>query len=472
MIKNEREYRITRSQAESFEGALQQLGAKSAADDPIVSLQRRAMQSQLDDLIDELADYTALREGRVSVLRVSSFDELPTALIRARIAAGLTQKELAERLALAPQQVQRYEANDYATASLARIQQIARVLGVAVREEVFLPGVDVSMSALRGRLKKAGVDPTFFTRRLFNESADEENDAQTALRAGDVVSRIFGWSSVDIFAGSSPLKVATFAGAPRYKLPATAQATRTDVLTAYARFVAEIAVKGTPETSGDPIPTSASGLLRELGSPDSIRLSTLLDYLWSRGVPVVPLAESGGFHGAFWRINGRSAIVLKQKTASEARWMHDLLHEMYHVACHTEERDYEMLEGETGMHGAVDQKEEQRATKFAGNVLLGNRAEELAEESVRDCSGRLQWLKRSVPAVAKRNSVRVDVLANYMAYRLALQGENWWGAANNLQPPGSPWEDAREFLLGHVQTAMLESSERHLLRLALLDMGA
>ena len=53
---------------------------------------------------------------------------IPRDLIRARIAAGLSQKELAERLGMPEQQIQRYEAKEYESVSLARISEIAKVL--------------------------------------------------------------------------------------------------------------------------------------------------------------------------------------------------------------------------------------------------------------------------------------------------------------------------------------------------------
>jgi transcriptional regulator with XRE-family HTH domain len=65
---------------------------------------------------------------------LNSLDALPKVLIEARIAAGLTQEDLASRLGLKPQQIQRYEASDYQTASLARLRGIARVLNLRVRE--------------------------------------------------------------------------------------------------------------------------------------------------------------------------------------------------------------------------------------------------------------------------------------------------------------------------------------------------
>jgi ribosome-binding protein aMBF1 (putative translation factor) len=49
-------------------------------------------------------------------------------LIKARIAAGMSQASLAKSLRLKPQQIQRYEASKYASASLSRVLEVARVL--------------------------------------------------------------------------------------------------------------------------------------------------------------------------------------------------------------------------------------------------------------------------------------------------------------------------------------------------------
>jgi transcriptional regulator with XRE-family HTH domain len=76
--------------------------------------------------------YEALRSGKRVVLKLSSLDELPGALIQARIAQGLSQKDLARRLGLKEQQIQRYEATDYASASLARLIRVSRALHLKV----------------------------------------------------------------------------------------------------------------------------------------------------------------------------------------------------------------------------------------------------------------------------------------------------------------------------------------------------
>lgn len=140
MIANERQYRITNAAAREFGEALARLDTVEAHRSPdIRRVMREAMESQLEDLREELSEYEALRSGKVGVLELASLAELPEALIRARIAVGLTQKGLAERLGLKEQQVQRYEATQYAGVSLERIQAVAEALGVTIREQVILP---------------------------------------------------------------------------------------------------------------------------------------------------------------------------------------------------------------------------------------------------------------------------------------------------------------------------------------------
>ena len=93
-----------------------------------------ALRSQIADLEAEMAEYNLLRLGKVSFSETCSLSELPRVLVQARIAKGLTQTDLAERLNMKPQQVQRYEATNYMSASLARLIEVASVLEVKISE--------------------------------------------------------------------------------------------------------------------------------------------------------------------------------------------------------------------------------------------------------------------------------------------------------------------------------------------------
>ena len=147
MIKNERQYRITKAQAEKFLQALRNLRADTddryALLPRLRQLQEEALKSQLGDLEEELREYEDLKEGRFAFEKLKSISDLPKLLIRARIASGLTQRDLAGRLQLKEQQIQRYEASDYASASFTRIKEVVSALGIEVDDNLSVDdGID------------------------------------------------------------------------------------------------------------------------------------------------------------------------------------------------------------------------------------------------------------------------------------------------------------------------------------------
>ena len=139
MIKNERQHRITKAQAERFRATLNELAATPRPNNlhpKLWEAQKAGLKSQLQDLEAELQEYETLKTGGPKILELDSLEGLPKVLIQARIVAGLTQEDLAARLGVKPQQIQRYEASDYQTASFARLREIARLLGLDVRDRV------------------------------------------------------------------------------------------------------------------------------------------------------------------------------------------------------------------------------------------------------------------------------------------------------------------------------------------------
>lgn len=136
MIKNQRQYRITKSQAQKLKVTLAKpVDGKSNLHPALRKAQEDALRSQLDELQAELREYESLRARGGKSLKSASLEELPQTLIQARIGRGITQRELADRLGLKEQQVQRYEATNYASASLTRVQQVARALGLRLQVE-------------------------------------------------------------------------------------------------------------------------------------------------------------------------------------------------------------------------------------------------------------------------------------------------------------------------------------------------
>ena len=139
MITNERQYRITKGWLKKFDAAAALHEQSSPPPDVHPTIHRAgtdALRSEAEALRSQLEEYERLRAGRVTQRTLNSLRELPKAIIEARIAAHVTQKGLAKRLGVAEQQVQRWEANDYAGVSVERMQEIADALGVRITETI------------------------------------------------------------------------------------------------------------------------------------------------------------------------------------------------------------------------------------------------------------------------------------------------------------------------------------------------
>ena len=135
MIKNERQYKFTKTQVERFERTLAELRSRRPEDTdlhPLVAkAQEDAVSGQIVDLKEELQIYESMKAGTFPLDQLEVVSELSKMLIGARIAQGISQKELAERIGLKEQQIQRYEATEYASASLSRIREVVRGLSIA-----------------------------------------------------------------------------------------------------------------------------------------------------------------------------------------------------------------------------------------------------------------------------------------------------------------------------------------------------
>ena len=140
MITNEVQYHATKTHLDRFDEAAANLKAKLAQDphSRLTQLELDAVRAQADDLRGEIIEYEHLRSGAVTAFEATTLEDLPTLLIKARIARGWSQRRLGEALGIAEQQVKRYESTGYQAASLARICDVATALGVAMTERAEL----------------------------------------------------------------------------------------------------------------------------------------------------------------------------------------------------------------------------------------------------------------------------------------------------------------------------------------------
>lgn len=284
------------------------------------------------------------------------------------------------------------------------------------------------------------------------------------------VSAIFGlqernlWTTDRIALAESP------AWLGRFKSAANANVSQIAAYSYYAHYLAKLVVKACKVDKDEQLPGDSDEFkVNYLNKYKKFDLESLLNYAWELGFCVLPLNDPGVFHGACWNIDGRKVIVLKQSTKYHARWIFDLLHEMYHALAHLDEANASVIESEELNPFLDHQSEEEReANTFSRYVLFGNRSEEIVEHCVRLAHGRVENLKSAVSNIARSENLRPDILANLVAYRLSLSNQNWWGAATSFQiAEPDPFTVASSILVKNISIEDLNTMDQSLLKIAL-----
>lgn len=130
MIKNEKQYKIAKSHLEKWLKNQQVANVVQAgAPEWILNEQKLAVNEQVRQLQAEIKEYEDTVSGGIQALPDPRMvDDIPTLLIRWRIARKFTQKELAQYAGIHENLLQKYEAENYSGASYQTIMHIAHVL--------------------------------------------------------------------------------------------------------------------------------------------------------------------------------------------------------------------------------------------------------------------------------------------------------------------------------------------------------
>ena len=136
-ITNERQKRISLAKSRVLTAASDSFDLKAAAKrtgvEVVAASERWFLECRALNLASGLARYDTLRSGAVRNFDAPALDQLPALLVKARVARGLTQRQLAEKLCLKEQQIQRYESGHYGRAGLKRLVEVADALGLDIR---------------------------------------------------------------------------------------------------------------------------------------------------------------------------------------------------------------------------------------------------------------------------------------------------------------------------------------------------
>ena len=130
MIKNDAQRERTATQIEGFRQALdktqrEMTGKRAAA-------VRGSYEGMIRQLEEDLREYDGLKSGGLTLPKVERLDQIAPFVAKIRIARGVSQTELGQRLGVSKQVISRYEETDYQTVAIARLQEILDAMGVTV----------------------------------------------------------------------------------------------------------------------------------------------------------------------------------------------------------------------------------------------------------------------------------------------------------------------------------------------------
>jgi DNA-binding Xre family transcriptional regulator len=140
MIKNEKQYKITRKKLQDIQEEINRLknGREHLpAKDELLLVSLLMMKQQMED---EIAKYDLVKTMTSAILGERSIDDLPTLLIEYKIQSGMTQKEFSEKIGMKEQQLQRYEAENFNSISFKNLLKIIHAIGLNVTVKGTIPG--------------------------------------------------------------------------------------------------------------------------------------------------------------------------------------------------------------------------------------------------------------------------------------------------------------------------------------------
>ena len=100
MIYSDKQYGVSSAQLAKLQDALAAAKARASDQAWLKQAEIDGLESQIADIQAELAEYDLLKSGQASFSKTYALEELPRVLVQARIASGMSQTDLAEKLGM------------------------------------------------------------------------------------------------------------------------------------------------------------------------------------------------------------------------------------------------------------------------------------------------------------------------------------------------------------------------------------
>jgi hypothetical protein len=137
MIKNEKQYRVSKKALANFVAEINSIKAEKPQ-----TIKHKLVIDSLEDFRDdiekEIRDYEKLKSSKSTILKERSLSNLPEIIIEYKIANHLTHKEFAKILGLKEQQLQRYEAESFKTVSFQTLMNFLNLINLDLKIKEFV----------------------------------------------------------------------------------------------------------------------------------------------------------------------------------------------------------------------------------------------------------------------------------------------------------------------------------------------
>lgn len=364
----------------------------------VVSQVARMMNAERKRLSHAVAAYEETKETqRPTALKALVDHEPGLMLIVARIANGYSQKELAWRIGVKEQQVQRWEAERYGQISLKNYNRIARLLGVRLvadmPDQPEFRGLDkvidgVSKADIK-KILKHGRENGWFDSD-FTEDDLRRYIAENRIDFGSPGLLRTGLNIIDHTEDA-------MLHAWRARVTVRSLALRHQVRDVYE----PLELRWIPE------------LVRLSAEPDGpLRAQEMLA---GHGIVLVIEPQIPGLKidGAAFMVDGRPVVGMTLRTDTVDNFWFTLLHELAHVTLHYSTGLAIGFYDQTDQESSIDEQEEE-ANSFASNLLI-------PEERWRRSTARIA----KSPSVVERFAEDLGIHSAIVFGRIRKERDNW-----------------------------------------------
>jgi transcriptional regulator with XRE-family HTH domain/Zn-dependent peptidase ImmA (M78 family) len=360
------------------------------------------------------------------------------------------------------------DAAGISTSRLTRVEKGQETLPVSVLESL-LSTLDATFSDISG---PNALEISTATIIANAGKAGVARDLLTALASAvprngvpDLLARAFRWSRTAILAGvpvTPPLPVLV-----QFKAPASHQPTNSPIVH-FALSTARLARTAFDFPPYSAIPDNPGAIRQEAIEPaKGITLQSLLRWVWSRGIPVLPLWGKGGFEAAVLRLDDGPTIVIKESRSVAAYWLFDLAHELGHVALGHARNAIVDVEAPSLTEASPDEQERE-ATEFALELLLPNHQSLLnrVRDYARGSGVRFKFGVEEIAAAARVSPALLGMVAAFALPDVGRPKDRWGSATNLAKLEGDGRSITREFAHAHATLDRLPELDAALVKVA------